>query len=188
MSTRFVWLAVLVVLLAAPGASWADDDDYARSGAYFGVGGFLAIETFQNSTAGDLGGGFDLHFGYRITDIFATELEFAYMDGFDYQPEPGTSVDAYTLMGVVKAHAPFGRIQPYGLLGVGYYRAVFTRPPGTIGGSTDHVDAAMKVGIGVDYYITRNIAVAPKFDYNFLMNRKMSLDYMAVGVQATYRF
>lgn len=182
---RYPLLAVLLLsLLATPVRA---HDVYARPGTYVAASATLAIENLEGSSQHDLSAGFQLRLGYRASEIFSTEIEIDYAHGFDDSPGPEDTVGIYVLTANLKASAPLGRLQPFGLLGLGFSSADFQSSNPLIG-RYDSTDGAAKLGLGLDYYLTRYVVLSASGEYNFVFSRGLSLDFMTLGFGAAYRF
>jgi opacity protein-like surface antigen len=156
--------------------------------------------------------GFDIRGGYRFHPNFAIEGDFQYFTGFDANidkislngqelpipPAVNTkfgSIDTLAMTVNAKGYALTGRIQPYGLLGVGFMRASFD--PNVEGAtSQDDTTFALRFGAGVDFYVTPNIIVnleasylKPTSDYKFGEGDPgIGGDIIPIGAGVQFRF
>lgn len=122
--------AVLVTTAWSPEAN--ANDRFSDPGAYLTLAGMNGFEHFQDAGEDfDNSWGFVIRGGYRFNRFLAFEgaLEFASGYEVDIEAEPPVvpvpvtvplTIDGGTGTGNVKLYAPwFGRIQPYGLVGIG---------------------------------------------------------------------
>jgi opacity protein-like surface antigen len=156
-------LALLTCLVSRPAR--ADDEPFARSGAYIGVGASRSlnlIEAFLSDTpvlnhihASDEWG-INARAGYRLASWFAVEAEYEWLD--DFRVSLGGidlgSIGVQSATANLKLIGPFGRFQPYLLLGVGAIAVSVHNRFGLI----DVQDPAFagRVGLGMDLFLTHN--------------------------------
>jgi len=185
-----------VLLPATAGAQ-----SYDREGAYVGVGFSYGFENFGLSktedAASDIIGarvelgaddspGFDIRGGYRLHPNFAIEGEIQYFTGFDLNidnmstrgetinlNEKFGSIDTLAVTVNAKGYVLTGRVQPYGLFGIGLARANFDPEIEGVDSQDDN-QFAVRFGAGVDFYATENIVInaeagylLPTSDYKF---------------------
>jgi opacity protein-like surface antigen len=173
----------LAALCLAPALAQAEPPppDFARPGAYLGVGGSYAFHWFPAEIGGDFDdnvtGGFgttvrtDASFGlnaragWRFNSWLAGELEYEWLEGFENDIKT-TDGGKFTLEShVVTANAKllypgWGRFQPYALLGAGIsiYQvndaSGFPSPARFL--DDDGVGFAGRIGLGLDTYLTEH--------------------------------
>jgi len=94
--------------------------------------------------------------GYRLTSWFALEGEYEWLD--DMNATLGSveiaRIGVQTATANFRLIAPFWRVQPYFLGGVG---AVFFKTSGPLDLKIDSTAFAGRVGLGVDVYLTKSI-------------------------------
>lgn len=190
---------------AAPARAEEQAPDYARRGAYVGMGALYAFENFDLpeipgvGTSVDDSWGFDARVGYRYR-YAALETQFQYYDEFTLDANGATAatINAQSFSANLKGYPLSGRFQPYGLAGFGFLRTS-TDPTGNattraIGealvadpGSTA-VEFIGRFGGGLDAYVTPNIVMYVEGTY--LIPKTDLKDFnmipLAFGVQ--YRF
>jgi len=138
---------------------------------------------------------FDVLIGYRAHRHFALEVEGEVLFGSnesDLRVSGSTGrhfievEDLWTVTANVKAFPLTGRIQPFGLLGLGLHHSEFAATVVTAGVTTtantqmqtfvlpadftiverdEELDGAVRAGIGVDLYATRQLVLELKADY-----------------------
>lgn len=134
--------------------------DFTHHGGYFGLGYNQGLEDF------DVAGltpedppGFGVRVGYRGNPYFAGEFSLDYNTDFF---EEGSSDAAYAGLGL--KHFPlsywrdYSRVQPYVTAGLGVM-GIDVPVPG--GGS--EASLALRYGLGVDVYLTRNLLLFSEF-------------------------
>jgi opacity protein-like surface antigen len=156
--------ALLVVALAA-GTARADDEGYGRSGVYVGVGAsrmlnliedVLEDEPILSQIQFDDTWGVNGRVGYRVTSWFAVEAEYEWLDKLDVTLGPlHSSLGTQTATANFKLIGPFGRFQPYFLGGIG--AVWFDLNRGLLPLTIDSHGLAGRVGLGMDFYVTRNL-------------------------------
>ena len=112
------------LLLVTHGLAGADTD-YTRPGGYVGVGGVYAVDASAISVVTENSMGLTTRLGYRFTPNLAFEGQFEWIDGFDIVADPGHRLETWSLTGNVKGLLMTGRIQPFGILGMGVLRTRF---------------------------------------------------------------
>jgi len=182
-------LIAILFLLACPAYA---SDEYEEPGGYIIIGGLTSFPNFESPDDGietSNSMGFEFRLGYRFLSYLSAEVEADVWSGFDLKFPPGTEVPSpasgmevppltidggvYTVN--VKAYLPFGRFQPYALLGIGgmYARLRTTYPVGTICSPSwwyypwygwycsnyyakigSHAAFVMKFGGGIDIYVS----------------------------------
>jgi hypothetical protein len=114
--------------------STASEEDFINKGGYVVVGGMNGFQQFQNTaplvTNVENTMGFMIQGGYRANRIFAVEAEGDFYSGFDSYVLTGLvdpslpavsklTVDGGNVTVNALAYLPFGRFQPFALVGVG---------------------------------------------------------------------
>lgn len=197
-------MALVLSAALAPGAAAQEppewDDSYypfAREGAYLGLGTLFALENFDTEPAiddpdapsditADDGGGLYLRAGYRIHPRLAAELMFQYYWGFEVKDRNGVfdvvddKFDGWSLTGNAKLYPLLGRIQPYGVVGLG--ALVFKEKRG------DDAGFAARLGGGLDFYVTDRFVIDAEAVYLFPAGSisEFQLATFQAGVQYRY--
>lgn len=123
--------------------------------------------------------------------------------------------DLWTTTANIRIYPLTGRIQPFGVVGVGLYHAKFETHGATVGNTTtgvagnppvvvdssipadfDYVqnktktDGALRAGVGIDVYVTPHVAAEAKIDYviPFIETGLITTDYLSVRLGLLYRF
>jgi hypothetical protein len=203
-------LSVAGLLLAAPAAAVDEeeaagedaeeeshDDFYSRPGVYL-LAQFSnnILLTDNGSTtrtdAGEYSTGAAGAFGYRFSEHLAAELAGDWVSGWDARVA-GQSKDLVGgTYGVnVKGYLKGGRVQPYGLLGLG---ATFMQTRNTQVGALNDAqwDMGIRVGFGLDWYVNEGLGlnVAPTFVIPVGANSHVGpgLTYMSIAIGGFIRF
>ncbi len=177
----------LVVLIVLTSPAWGQDgdatEDFARSGPYGIVLGVGAIETFDNTGPFDFsnGGGFNVRAGWRLWPYLAAEMQFEYVTGFS---DLGLDIDVWNVTWNAKAFLLTGRWQPYALFGMGVAEANLDGP----GGSIDENDFAIRVGGGLDFYVTEHVALTVESAWIKPTDDIKDVNYVTIGGGIQYRF
>ena len=189
--TTLGWLA-LVSLLSSPAvAAEPAGDDLGRRGWYVGGGGIYAIEqlSHRDGVGVDDSPGFRVLGGYRAYPNFAAELDVDYLHGFDVHVAEygGASVRgvATTLNG--KGYLATGRVQPYGVAGLGglYVAGLDSSLHDLLG--LDHGFLG-RFGGGLDVYATEHVVLNAEATYDLPTGDVASLRVVPVTLGAQYRF
>lgn len=174
-------VVVLAMALLLPGLCAAEEDaektGYDRPGFYVGVGGVYVIEDFSKDVEDvgvqrDNGGGVDVRAGYRFHPAVAAELAFDWLTP-DVDAE---SIWTVTANGKLYSTAIAGRVQPYGLIGVGVITS----------GRTEVIG---RFGLGLETYITRHFLVS--FEASFMKpggSFNNDFDFIPLNFAGQYRF
>jgi opacity protein-like surface antigen len=149
--------------------------------------------------------------GYRVASWFAVELQYEWVDRYAIKGSleapfaaSGTiyDIEGQTLTANTKWIIPFWRIQPYFLLGGGLAVADVSRGNladalVALGGDIDagtHTNAAARVGLGLDLYLTEHILLNAQASSVLTTLKKPDLEdvddlnYMSFAAGLQYRF
>jgi len=164
----------LVLFTLIPSESvLAEDVDYARPAWYVSIAGAFNVHLFEyevdSAITGDIdlenAWGFDIKAGNRLFKWLSLELEFEYVDGFDFKLS-GTKILTLrpgTLTGNVKFHYPFGRFLPYGIVGIG---GTWFDIKDQLGIGFDNTVAfAGRLGAGFDIFLTEHLAINANYSF-----------------------
>jgi outer membrane protein W len=155
--------ALLVCLVTRPARA---DGEFGRSGPYIGVGAsrslnlveaFLSDNPELSNIKVDDNWGVNARAGYRLASWFAVEGEYEWLD--DYNMSLGGiqfgAIGFQTATANLRFIGPFGRFQPYLLLGAG---GLFIRTEDKFHAlNVDSVAFAGRVGLGIDVYLTEHL-------------------------------
>ncbi len=200
-----VRLCTLLGLLVGAPLHAQEGEHFGRPGWYVGGGFTWAFENFDfdevNAYTGvDLSAsgspGFDVRGGYRINEFVAIEADFQYYADFDVDAAgfDVLSADAFSFFGSVKGYPLSGRVQPYGLFGIGVLRAELEDDLG-FGVSGDDAAFTLRFGGGLDVYVTEHVLLNLDVGYllvptdmNFGGPVDVGTDLIPLTVGAQYRF
>jgi hypothetical protein len=163
-------LALLFLTLLA-NASTAGEFD--RHGWYVGAGGGGAVNVFdayvKNRTNGVVetqsAGTFNLRGGYRVWSWLALEGMYEGAYGYDVGIRGTRLADltTHSLLGSAKLFIPTWRLQPYLMLGIGAQYGDFSGTVILDRFDTERWDFMIRVGLGLDVYLTRHWLVNVEF-------------------------
>jgi opacity protein-like surface antigen len=189
-----------VVLCTGPVRAQEEEDDgedFAREGIYLGAAGSFAIPTqLEDKLGKKLGGsftvdnslGFHARVGYRLSPHLAFEVHSEWLAGFEASSASGNvEFQVLTITGDFKFYPLTGRWQPFVVAGAGGLIADVTEQSG-LGLSGDNNDFAARFGIGLDCYVTRNIALGLDASYVLPVEDVNEFDYFSLGWGLMYRF
>ena len=159
------WEAPPPLAVVAPPAEEAASKEFDRSGLYIGAYGIKSYENFDtdgaNIDTGDSDLGVGLKLGFRLGRFFAVEALAENVTGFEIESGTVSSDLDLTQYGVQgKFYLLGGRFQPYGLAGFG----ITSADVDTF--SLDEDGGYVRVGLGMDLYITSNFAAFGEINYN----------------------
>lgn len=149
MSHRSMIVAVILLLLSCPALGEEKEPDFARKGAYVGLGFVYSVNDFglddfdkqfenqvtrvQEDVSQSVG--FDVRGGYRFHQHLAAEAQVQYYDDFEIDPTlrqtdpatgeqvktglPNADVQQVVATANLKGYPMTGRVQPYVLVGLG---------------------------------------------------------------------
>jgi opacity protein-like surface antigen len=160
--------------------------NYARTGPYIGLGGLYAVELFDDhgSAPTDNSGGLHVKAGWRIHPNAAAELRYDWLHRFETNPG---HIDGYLLSINGKGYLLTGRVQPYGLIGLGFIHA-----EGSAGNNPASAHPSngfmMRFGGGIEGYITENLVVGPEVAFVLPTGSANDLDMLTVSLGLSWRF
>lgn len=203
-SKAFVWLTVVAVVagMAAVEARTAlaqddvapteDENDFARPGAFAGVGFNWQEQGFQGPfRQEDYGNswGFDARGGYRFADWFATEAIFEYANKFGPNAPNTVAKDLELITTTVDAKfiLPLDRFQPYLEAGVGF---LYANDGGGFRNAIENRDIgfAGRIGAGVDLYLTRHVSLFVDNSWTMATQNTEDLYFYSLGGGGRYNF
>ena len=183
----FTLVAALTLMATAAGAQ----SDFGRNGVYAGLAGSLGVYVSEDDIGGntdiDPAVGLNARLGYRLHPHVAAEGEFEWLSEADVEvggSNAGT-IEAWTFMAGLKVFALPDRLQPY--LGLALGGMVAEAESGPLDNTESSF--ALRVGGGLDVYITRNIYGNFGISYVIPTDDMLDeLDYVSFGWGLGYRF
>jgi opacity protein-like surface antigen len=187
-------LVALALLLASSTASaqnfgWASTE-FDRDGYYAGLGVGAGIDMeFEDSDLGEdknvtPGYGLNIRAGTKSA-YFGGEFQLEYLNGFDVDGGAfAKGYDNLTFTVNIKAYLPFGRIQPFLVIGGGM-NILWAN---TDLGNKIYTGGALRGGGGVDFYLTRNWGIDLQGSYVLTTQDTRDTDYLSVNAGVFYRF
>ena len=178
-------------------ASYGHPSDSFNDDAEDSLGDLLS--PFGISVAGTEGSaGFTARAGYRCNERLSTELGIEWLDEVSRSVRtPGqgeiatTTTQALFVSSNAKGYLLSGRYQPFVIFGAGtlYVDSVTTNTKGSVGKTSNKYSSiALRMGGGLDYYITEHIVVDVEASYILPVSAIDSFKYLSVGVGLQYRF
>ena len=160
----------------------------ARDGWYLGANYVRAFEMWHPHDPGTVQdpNGLSVRVGFRFLENWALGFQYEWLDDFELDtPEFRASGNVLTFNG--RFYWPLGRIQPYGLFGIGYLQSSregsFKR---VVDGATGNF--AIRTGGGVDWLLTRNWVLATEAVYVLPTGNLNAIQYLSLGIGLQYRF
>lgn len=193
--TFLVLVAVLASTVRLPGAAAQEAppaEDYARDGAFAGLGFSAFVSGFQDELLplefGD-SLGFNARGGYRFAPWFAAEgvVEYANKFGAD-QPGATAEIEALTTTVNAKFILPLERLQPYLSVGTGLLRvsSVGTGFASEVGDLD--LGLAGRIGGGLDFYLTPHWSVYVDNAWTMATKKTPGVYYYSLGLGGRYNF
>lgn len=169
---RFVVAVVVVGIMSGTASVRAEEETvFGGKGVYASVGGVYGVENFGFSGY-DGSGGYDLRGGYRIADMFAVEGEWQHFTKFEATGAGGVDLEAYALTLNGKFYPLAGRIQPYALVGLGWFHGQADKVSNTYHAGS----VGSRFGLGVDVYFTQRLGAAVEAAYLLPLSGSMASD------------
>jgi len=215
---RFAALGVVLFALFAPPASAEDEIESGRSGPYIGLNAGVAIPNFNFrhfSTAPPFGSRETeevsvevmARAGWRVLPHLAIEGQYEWVREWEMRTkrEACTKADAQIFTGNVRIFAPFEAIHPYlvGGAGAGKFKSRArlvrfdtsglndcTPAPGMGGGTEEDWELAVRLGGGLDVYITRHVTFNLEASTIYAPDKVWDEDFPFVSISGGlgYRF
>lgn len=197
---RFVMVAGMLALAASAGLA-RGEDEYNRPGPFAGLGASYEVPAFQGALTGrgvDTWG-FNARGGYRFNDFLAAEGIYEYgrfSASAAHSSGARASVDVQTnlVMGGGKLIVPLERFQPYLWGGFGLLAgSADVTVTGARGSAADQPSVtgggfAGRIAAGMDFHLTREIAVFGEASYVMPATGPTNLYYVSAGFGGRYVF
>lgn len=139
------------------------------------------------------------HIGYRCHSRFSVEVQVEWVNGFDADVDKPsarigtTNVEPVVVTTNAKAYILTGQTQPFIRFGLGIMTAGYKErdktvvlPPAANPNSYRENRFALRVGGGVDHYLTKNLVVSA--DVDFVAAPNLDIGYVIIGGGLQYRF
>jgi opacity protein-like surface antigen len=177
-------IAFLSLFAFASVASAQQTSGYARNGLELGAGFGLAGEDFSlDNLSFDDTAAANMIVGYRFHPHLGVEGRFEHTFNFDANVS-GVRATVWSLTANGLVYFTTGQFQPYFELGIGVGQGELDFR----GTNSNTTDAMGRVGLGLDSYVTPNIAIAAEFGYDFGFGDLSNFNYWTMGAQFKYRF
>ena len=191
-------IAVLGLLGPAGSAVAQDDDDcdygqgsyeddysepppaWSRPGPWVGAGGFYAQENFDENGVDDSGGPI-FRAGYRGNDWFGVEFLGEVLAKFQGGDADTGDVDGFSVTINAKAFWPLGRLEPWGMLGLGFLDIDPDK-------KSRKDDFSFRFATGFDLYLNPHWALYGEVAYMLPTGSVSDYPYGTFGGGILYRF
>lgn len=166
--------------------------DYSSPAVSLGIGGSLIFEQFDtgmDELSFDESFGLNIKAGYRFTEHFEGVVDYILIDGFDGEVYGVEALElsgyAITLNG--KYYPFIGRIQPYGLLGIGLASMEIKDTLG-FGLSESETDTVLRAGAGIDISVSNHLTLFTEISYYLTQGDIEDTDFipLTAGVKFTF--
>ncbi|MDL1962784.1 MAG: porin family protein [Deltaproteobacteria bacterium] len=174
---------------------------------YVGAGGSYAVEDFDNGPDYDNSWGVNAKIGYHTHPLLDIELDFDYLNNFEYDESYKVSgtrfkeegdLEIFTCMFALKGYFPISteKVKLSTIVGAGLMHAdskheFFSSalPDKTsISGSNDEIDLCGKVGLGLDFFTAQDISIGIEGNYTFGFGDLDDIRYFNFIIGAAYHF
>lgn len=177
---------VFALLLLAPASVLAQEDEPEHKWlerSFYVQAAFSGATQQFSDVSGSYGLGLDIRAGLRLIPWLGFEVDFEWLDGMNPGDNGGdnwaTTINARAYPTTDLIHE--GRIQPYLLVGIGASSFRTNR--------SREIGFASRWGVGVDSYITDQIAVTVGVSYLWSAGTPVKdLNYVSYTAGAMYRF
>ena len=183
-------LAVTIFGAAAPGAAQFGspgeapaDLAYSREGAYIGLGGAYAVESFDSNEGDhDDAGALVFRAGYRGYPYFAVELLGEVFTKFEGTDDLDNDIHGFAVTLNAKGVLPLGRFEPFAMIGIGFLDIDADRR------RDRRDDFAFRSAVGLDFHITPHWVAYAEGMYLLPTGEVSNYDLATFGAGILYRF
>jgi len=161
--------------------------EYGRKGGYGAVAAIQGIEEFDTGGTGlsadNSDVGFAIRGGWRTPEGLAVEGSIESVTGYTLSAGPShidLDFSSFSVSG--KYYLAKEKVQPYALVGLGW-AGVDTRVSGR-----DANDAFIRIGVGSDFYLTKDVALFAEVNYNRMTGDLKDLDHVDLVLGFLFRF
>lgn len=129
--------------------------------------------------------GLNVRGGYRFHPRFAAELALQTYSAFEVEIASAADgeIEGWALTANLKGYLATGRLQPYGLLGLGY-----SDTDNSSGVGEDGSDPLVAAGLGADYYLNRRVFLYLELAYYHPVGDTDEFDFIPLTLGLSYRF
>jgi len=201
--SKAAWALVLIAsLLGSANASAEPAQGHSRSGPYLYFGGvaahFTQAEEASEDALDDAGSdvefqyenplGYEVQLGYRFHERLGVQSRIEFLPDADVKidGDKAFSVDTRTYTGEIIAYFTTSEVQFFGLMGVGVTRMKAKNSVGLGIGDKD-TSATMRVGTGVDIYMTPHLALRTEIGVTIPSGDGEHSDHMTLGLGLLWR-
>ena len=191
---KLLVFAVLVLVLSFSTFSYAGTAD---KGAYIGIGGSVALENFEEDYDVSPGTyetldreeswGVNAKVGYYISPSFSIELDYSYLFEFEWDQDQ-VDVNVMTIMPQIKGCVGTENASLFGVVGIGYMSVDVDEEILSPLTSIDKSDVCIKLGVGVDYFVIKNLSIGIEGDYVYGLGDLDKVEYWNFSLGVCYYF
>jgi hypothetical protein len=172
----------------------AAENDFTRDGWYMQGQFAYGLENFDEVESDDAFGG-NFAIGYRFHPLGAMEVEFEYLDQFDFDGPGDAQVNSsfnasldgrlYPLASLFDPGSLANRFQPFLKLGVAW---MWVREQNPDASSRNNGAVAGRFGAGLDVYLTQKVVLTLAANYMLPNNPIEDRQYTSLAGGLQYRF
>jgi len=208
MKKLFITVAIALTFLSSQ--LYAQD-----MGLYVGIGGNYAIQNFDTDEVNqelspyglhmnfDDSPGFSARVGYSFSKLFSAELVYDYFSDFSWNQttiisgtpvtvKMETEIMTFMIAGKLSPNVGSETVRPYITAGAGMMRGKLdltgTAAGFTASASESESDACGKIGVGIDFYATKNISVGFEGSYVMGFGDMDNIRYTNLNLGVAYHF
>jgi hypothetical protein len=173
-----------VVILALLTVSCVLPTRFSEPGPYIAGSLLAATDDFDrlvddSSNGDDTVAGFGIRGGGRFLPWFSGEIAYEELDEFELRP---TDVKMRSVAVQAKFNPLAGRLQPYGMLGLGWASARAR------GADIDDSDYLVRGGVGLDWYLLQKLGLFAELAYTDPRGDLEGLSYWTGSIGAIFKF
>jgi opacity protein-like surface antigen len=180
------FLVLGIALVAVPSS---DAKGFPQQYVALKLGGFFPQSGDLDDINADAGANGEIALGHYVAPGFAIEGGIGY---FETKSDLSGTDEKFQVVPVtvsLRGQVPYGRFEPYGLVGIGVY---FVEDKISGSGSDRHTSLGFHVGLGGSYTLSEHAFLGVEARYLFLETSTFGVDFRLDGIALTgnvgYRF